>query len=66
MESLIQEEILDEADITRNRELLRKVSVAKAKLQRMRSVETRGPQSPISRSAEVRPEIGRASCRERV
>lgn len=52
LESLIQEEILDEADITRDRELLRKVSVAKAKIQRMRSVETRGPQNPISRSAE--------------
>lgn len=52
LESLIQEEILDEADITRDLELLRKVSVAKAKLQRMRSVETRGPQNPISRSAQ--------------
>lgn len=52
LESLIQEEILDEADITRDRELLRKVSVAKAKIQRMRSVETRGPQSPISRTAQ--------------
>ncbi|XP_074625391.1 uncharacterized protein LOC141883712 [Acropora palmata] len=52
LESLIQEEILDEADITRDRELFRKVSVAKAKLQRMRSVETRGPQNPISRSAQ--------------
>lgn len=57
MESLIQEEILDEADITRDRELLRKVSVAKAKIQRMRSVETRGPQSPISRTAQVRPVV---------
>lgn len=57
MESLIQEEILDEADITRDRELLRKVSVAKAKLQRMRSFETRGPQNPISRSAQVRPVV---------
>lgn len=57
MESLIQEEILDEADVTRNRELRGKVSIAKAKVQRMRSIETRGPQSPISQSAEVRPAV---------
>ena len=50
LELLIQEEILDEADILRARDVQRQVSFARAKFKRMKSVESprggRGPMSP--------------------
>ena len=51
LELLIQEEILDEADILRYRyDVQRQVSFARAKVKRMKSVESpereRGPLSP--------------------
>ena len=50
LELLIQEEIWDEADITRHRyDVQRQVSLARAKMKRMKSVDNergRGPLSP--------------------
>ncbi|XP_068698745.1 uncharacterized protein [Montipora foliosa] len=46
LELLIQEEIWDEADVTRFRDVQKKVSLAKAKLRRMKSMDARGPLSP--------------------
>ncbi len=59
LELLIQEEIWDEADIIRYRyDVQRQVSLARAKIKRMKSVDGergRGPLSPthIQHSAEV-------------
>ena len=67
LELLIQEEIWDEADITRSRSnMQRQVSLAKAKMKRMKSVDgERGRGSPsLSRSqqAEVSLRVYRSLC----
>ncbi|KAJ7394294.1 hypothetical protein OS493_000096 [Desmophyllum pertusum] len=53
LELLIQEEIWDEADITRHHVVQRQVSLARVKLKRMKSVDAergRGPLSPLNPS----------------
>ena len=51
LELLIQEEILDEADITRSRyDMQRQVSLARAKMKRMKSVDGERGQGPLSPS----------------
>ena len=67
LELLIQEEIWDEADITRSRSnMQRQVSLAKAKMKRMKSVDgERGRGSPsLSRSqqSEVSLRVYRSLC----
>jgi len=60
LELLIQEEIWDEADLTRSRHAQRQVSLAKAKMKRMKSVDVergRGSGS-FSPSRTQRPEVG--------
>lgn len=59
LELLIQEEIWDEADLTRNRYTQRQVSLAKAKIKRMKSVDSeRGRRSGSFSSSRIqRPEV---------
>ena len=58
LELLIQEEIWDEADITRSRQVVqRQVSLAKAKLKRMKSVDDERGRGPLSPSRIQQPEV---------
>lgn len=57
---LIQEEIWDEADITRHHVVQRQVSLARVKLKRMKSVDAergRGPLSPLNPSHVQQSEV---------
>lgn len=59
LELLIQEEIWDEADITRQRyDVQRQVSFARAKMKRMKSVDNERGRGPLSPSRVQQPEVG--------
>ena len=58
LELLIQEEIWDEADITRQRsDVQREVSFARAKMKRMKSVDNERGRGPLSPSRVQQPEV---------
>lgn len=58
LELLIQEEIWDESDITRSRpNVQRQVSLAKAKMKRMKSVDGERGRGPLSPSCIQQPEV---------
>ena len=64
LELLIQEEIWDEEDVTRYRyDVQRQVSLARAKLKRMKSVDVERGRGPLSPSQpEVRFRVVRSLC----
>lgn len=58
LELLIQEEIWDESDITRSRpNVQRQVSLAKAKMKRMKSVDGERGRGPLSPPCIQQPEV---------